>query len=109
MNAVQTAVISHQQLWKTRSAPSRSPRAVIIAISLPATDPKPKFEICRYDGTAVTIIHSPYSGTPQKCRNTGTCTSCTIVPASFDTQLERKPRMSRRLVDASMNVNESIL
>ncbi len=41
MVAVQMKAMSHQQLWKTRRAPSRSSRATIMVISLPATVPKP--------------------------------------------------------------------
>ena len=59
MTAVQMPEIKAQQLWKTRRAPSRSSRATIMVISLPATVPKPTLEKVSQVGMALMMIHSP--------------------------------------------------
>ena len=59
MSAEQMPAMSHQQLWKTRRAPSRSSRATSMVISLPATVPKPTVEKLRQVGMELTMSHSP--------------------------------------------------
>ena len=51
--------MSHQQLWKTRRAPWRSPAEESMVISLPATVPKPMLEKVSQVGMEVTMSHSP--------------------------------------------------
>src|ERR1700739_1227141 len=61
-------------LWKVTSAPSRSPDATRMVMSLAATLPKPISLNAMYVGMALRISHSPYIFGPQECRNTGTLT-----------------------------------